>query len=128
MAQAEIKELQRNVFLGLEHVGLYPAVLDQAAGLAAWYREVFGFRLVEGPGSYFLEGSGPGRIEVSKIETALACHLAIRVENFEEALKALEAQGIEYLSPTLLPEMKIAYLKQTDPAGNRVHLVWRQPA
>ena len=52
-------------------------------------------------------------------------HLAIRVADFELAQAALHAKGIELEAPILQPEVKLAFLKPADPAGCRVHIVWR---
>jgi hypothetical protein len=54
--------------------------------------------------------------------------LAVAVADFEAALAALKAQGIEVEEPWMAnrPDIKAAYLKLPDPAGNRVHLLWRK--
>jgi 2-dehydro-3-deoxyphosphogluconate aldolase / (4S)-4-hydroxy-2-oxoglutarate aldolase len=116
----------RAVFEGIEHVGLYPPQLSDARVIADWYTRVFGFKAKEGNSSIFLESSGAGRIEVSKTETNSPCHVAVRVANFELALAALQAGGIELDQPSVKADIKTVYLKNTDPAGNRVHLVWRK--
>jgi 2-dehydro-3-deoxyphosphogluconate aldolase / (4S)-4-hydroxy-2-oxoglutarate aldolase len=116
----------RSNFLGLEHVGLYPTRLEDARGMADWYAGVFDFKLNEGAGSIFLESSGSGRIEVSKLEAGRPAHVAVRVANFELAMEALRAQGVALDEPSLKPDIKTVYLKFTDPAGHRVHLVWRR--
>jgi hypothetical protein len=36
----------------------------------------------------------------------------------------LKAKGIELLEPRIGPALKAVYLKDRDPAGNIVHLLW----
>jgi len=116
----------RSNFEGLEHVGLYPQSLADARETADWYAGLFGFLPCEGAGSIFLESSGRGRIEISKLEAGSPAHVAVRVTNFELAVESLRAKGVELDEPSLQAEIKTVYLKGTDPAGHRVHLVWRR--
>jgi hypothetical protein len=37
---------------------------------------------------------------------------------------ALQAQGVELAEPKMGPGFKAVFLKETDPAGNIVHLLW----
>jgi len=113
------------LFLGFEHSGLYPhrASADE---ISAWYEKTFDFKRVEGSSSYFLSGQGPGRLEVMKAPQDTRCHIAISVSNFEEAVAALQAKGIAIKDPSIKPDIKAAYLQDTDPDGNPVHLLWRR--
>ncbi len=112
------------LFLGIEHVGLYPHDA-QADEVSAWYEKVFGFKNKEGTGSFMLNGAGAGRIEVVKENSSVPCHLAVYVSNFEEAVAALKAKGVAVKEPvTFKPEAKAAYLQDPDPAGHLVHLLW----
>jgi|YNPNPStandDraft_1061719.scaffolds.fasta_scaffold32690_2 2-dehydro-3-deoxyphosphogluconate aldolase/(4S)-4-hydroxy-2-oxoglutarate aldolase len=112
------------IYTGIEHVGLYPTSKASAAEIAAWYERVFGFKSKEGTSSYFLSGKGPGRIEVMKAEPDRPCHVAVLVSDFEAAVEDLKAKGIELLEPNIKPTVKAVYLKEPDPAGNTVHLLW----
>jgi len=119
-----IKEARGNsLFLGIEHVGLYP---DVATGeeITDWYAKIFGFTRAEGASSFFISGQGQGRIEVMKKPEATKCHIAIRVSNFEEACKHLQKMGIELEESRIKKEVKAVFLKNLDPAGNRVHLIY----
>lgn len=113
-----------NVFRGMEHVGLYPTDRVSAQQIADWYGKVFGFNVKERRPSFIVSGGSPGRIEVLKKKGAGACHVAIRVANFEVAVEALKAHNIELEEPKIKPGLKSAFLKETDPAGNQVHLLW----
>jgi catechol 2,3-dioxygenase-like lactoylglutathione lyase family enzyme len=93
--------------------------------ISAWYARTFGFASKEGNSSYFLSGAGPGRIEVMKAPADTRLHIAVRVSNFEQAVAALQAQGIGIKDPNIKPDAKAAYLDVTDPDGNPIHLLWR---
>jgi 2-dehydro-3-deoxyphosphogluconate aldolase/(4S)-4-hydroxy-2-oxoglutarate aldolase len=110
-------------FLGIEHIGLYPKNVD-AKTLSDWYVQTFDLDSREGAGSFFLSGTGPGRVEVMKSSENAPLHIAVRVSNFEAAVAALQARGINVTDPFLRPESKSAYLETTDPDGNFVHLLW----
>jgi hypothetical protein len=74
-----------------------------------------------------LEASGPGRIELMKEGETDRCHIAIRVFDFDETAAMLRAKGIELEEPKVGQDFKAAFLRQPDPAGNLVHLLWRRP-
>jgi len=112
------------VFTGVEHVGLYPTTDASGAEIAAWYAETFGFESREGNSSFFLSSDGPGRIEVMKGEPDRPCHVAIRVSDFEAAVEELKAKGVALGEPNIKPTVKSVYLRDPDPAGNTVHLLW----
>lgn len=115
----------QQVFTGVEHVGLYPTDDATSKEIAEWYGERFGFMVREGNSSFFATGTGPGRIEVMKAKEAYPCHVAIRVADFEAAVETLRAQGVELVEPKLKPDVRAIFLKETDPAGNKVHILWR---
>jgi hypothetical protein len=113
------------LFLGVEHVGLYPTKTATAAEIVDWYANLFNFKKNEGASSIFVSGLGTGRIEVMKEAMQIPCHLAIRVSNFEEACKYLEERGIQLEEPKIKKDVKAVFLKQPDKAGNRVHLFYK---
>jgi hypothetical protein len=108
----------------VEHVGLYPTKEADAQAIGEWYRERFGFELNEGRSSFFISGKGSGRIEIMKEAITDRCHVAVRVSNFEKAVASLEAQGVAIEEPKIKPGLKAVFLKERDPAGNLVHLLW----
>jgi hypothetical protein len=112
------------IFTGIEHVGLYPTSQATAADIAAWYEKTFGLKAKEGNSSFFVSGKGFGRIEVMKTEPNRPCHVAVQVSDFEAAVEELKAKGVEMLEPNIKPTVKAVYLKNPDPAGNTVHLLW----
>jgi 2-dehydro-3-deoxyphosphogluconate aldolase/(4S)-4-hydroxy-2-oxoglutarate aldolase len=115
-----------NIFTGVEHVGLYPTEGSNGMEVAEWYKSIFNFDIKEGNSSIFIQGSGSGRIEISKSEVSPHAHIAISVSNFEAAMEILSSRGIELETPNIRPTAKSVYLKQADPAGHRIHLLWRK--
>ncbi|MCD6088692.1 bifunctional 4-hydroxy-2-oxoglutarate aldolase/2-dehydro-3-deoxy-phosphogluconate aldolase [Candidatus Bathyarchaeota archaeon] len=111
------------LFLGVEHAGIY---LEEkvAAETADWYAKTFGFEKKEGRLAYFISGKGLGRIEIIKTPSPIKYHIAIRVSNFEAACEYLRKMGIELEEPQTSNGYKIVFLKDPDPAGNRVCLVY----
>lgn len=112
------------LYKGVEHPGLYPTDEASAKDIVDWYQKVFDLEAREGNSSFFLWSDGPGRIEVMKREPNRPCHIAIQVSDFEAAVEDLKAKGVELLEPTIRPTVKAVYLKEPDPAGNTVHLLW----
>ncbi len=114
---------RKSLFLCFEHFGLYPNK-SSAEEIAAWYQKIFGFRRTEEKASYFLSGTGKGRLEIMKEAGKAHMHVAVRVADFEEAVAALTAKGIPLKEPLIQPDLKIVYLQDPDPEGNPVHLWW----
>lgn len=115
-----------SLFEGVEHVGLYPFGGATGKEMVRWYQRTFGFKVAEGAASFFAEGWGPGRLEIGKEGGTDRCHIAIRVSNIESAVAALQVKGVELEPIQVMPAAKAVFLKQSDPAGNRVHLLWRR--
>lgn len=118
------KARAKGLYAGVEHVGIYPSSTASGEEIVSWYRTLFGFKVKEGNSSYFLSSEGPGRMEVMKNEPNHPAHIAIYVNDFEAAIEDLKAKGVELLEPTIKPTSKAVYLKNPDPAGNTVHLIW----
>lgn len=114
------------LFQGVEHIGLYPTNDVTVDMMTTWYAETFNLNKVEGKSSVFLNAvKAPGRIEVSREPLGKTkCHIAVRVSNFDEACRVLKEKGIELEEPTIKKDTKSAYLKNPDPAGNRIHLLY----
>lgn len=112
------------LYSGVEHPGLYPTAQASAAQIVDWYQTRFNFKVKEGNSSYFLSSDGAGRIEVMKGEPDRPAHIAILVSDFDAAVADLKAKGVELLEPNIKPTVKSVYLKDPDPAGNTVHLLW----
>ncbi|MDP2933179.1 MAG: hypothetical protein Q8N81_03525, partial [bacterium] len=114
------------LFLGVEHVGIYPFGGAFAVQIADWYSTNFGFTMQDGKSSTFVSGPGAGRLEIMKAGETDRCHIAILVSDFEAAAAFLKERGVALEEPKIKPDVKAVFLKNPDPAGNRVHLLWRQ--
>jgi len=113
------------LFSGVEHVGLYPEEGQDAREIAQWYAQMFGFHLDEGETYFFARSSGPGRVEILKDSEPLKAHVAIKVRNFQAGCETLRDRGIDLEPPKLLGRVKAVFLKERDPAGNKVHLIYQ---
>jgi 2-dehydro-3-deoxyphosphogluconate aldolase/(4S)-4-hydroxy-2-oxoglutarate aldolase len=114
------------LFLGVEHFAIYPTEKADANAIADWYAEKFGFTKKEGQTSIMLSGVGSGKIEVMKSpEKGVHGHVAVYVSNFEAACNYLKEKGVKLEEPTVKAGFKAVYLKEKDPAGNKVHLIYR---
>jgi 2-dehydro-3-deoxyphosphogluconate aldolase/(4S)-4-hydroxy-2-oxoglutarate aldolase len=113
------------LFRGVEHVGFYPEKGQDAREIAQWYAQVFNFDLDEGETYFFARSSGPGRVEILKDSEPLKAHVAIKVRNFEAGCEHLRRRGIDLEPPRFLGRIKIVFLKERDPAGNKVHLIYQ---
>jgi 2-dehydro-3-deoxyphosphogluconate aldolase/(4S)-4-hydroxy-2-oxoglutarate aldolase len=116
----------RSVFVGIEHVGLYPNAKTGGKEITQWYVDTFGFNGAEGASSSFVSSFGPGRIEIMKAPESDKPHIAVRVTNFELACRILKGKGIELEEPKIKGNVKAVFLKGADPAGNRIHLLWKR--
>lgn len=116
----------QSLYIGIEHPGVYANDKANAQKISQWYSDIFGFSAKEGSSSYMITPEGPGRLEVVKEPTEADCHICVEVTDYEAAVADLEAKGIELGEPKLRDTFKSVFLKQTDPAGNLVHILWRK--
>jgi glyoxylase I family protein len=120
------------MFLGLEHTAI--ASPDPAA-LAQWYVDTLGFHInyqydvfyfVKAPNGTMLEiipsegEKGPNTFKVPGIR-----HLAIAVEDFDEAYRRLQSLGVRFLGePANNQGNRLVFFADRD--GNILHLVARE--
>lgn len=114
------------LFTGLDHIGLYPAEARNDQELLLWYEDLFALDRLEKENAFFLGGSQMGKLEISKVEVGLKPHIAIRTSDFDKAVSLLKQKGVEIDEPIIKKDMKLAFLRSEDPAGNKVHIVWRK--
>jgi len=114
------------VFEGVDHICLCATSEIHAQEIARWYADLFGWHVQEDAATYVVEGGKPGRLEVCLDGSTTQNHVAVRVASLDLALEMLKARGIELEVLQEGTGTRMAQLKQTDPAGNRVHLVWRR--
>lgn len=114
------------LFGSIEHVGIYPTTDTTNEEIAAWYQKAFGWGVTPvGNNGFFATTGQPGWVEAMKGPAGEACHIGVKVLDFEAAIADLKARGFELDEPRVRPTSKLAYFKQRDPAGNLVHIVWR---
>ncbi|MHB1159594.1 MAG: VOC family protein [Chloroflexota bacterium] len=107
-------------------MGLYPASGEGAEGIAEWYNKTFGWPISRaGRTGYFANEGHCGWIESMSGPVGESCHIGVKVSDFEAAVEDLKARGFELEEPKIAPTSKLVYLKQRDPGGNLVHIVWR---
>ena len=114
-----------NIFCGVEHLGIYPEAGQAASKLTEWYNDMFNFVVDEGESWYFVRSTGPGRIEILKDHEPTKAHVAIKVRHFELACQMLADKGIEFEPVKDFGRVKAVFLKQRDPAGHKVHLLYQ---
>ena len=83
------------------------------------------FDIDEGESWYFVHSTGPGRIEILKDHEPTKAHVAIKVRHFELACRMLAGKGIEFEPVKDFGRVKAIFLKQRDPAGHKVHLLYQ---
>jgi 2-dehydro-3-deoxyphosphogluconate aldolase/(4S)-4-hydroxy-2-oxoglutarate aldolase len=112
------------LFSGVEHTGTYPLEGQDAAEIADWYVDKLGFNKFAGEGYYFVFSQGPGRIEVLTAHEPTRAHMAIKVRHLGEAMRVLQEKGFDFEPVKDFGRAKAVFLKQTDPAGNKVHFLY----
>ena len=115
----------QSVFGAIEHVGIYPTKETTNEEIAAWYQQAFGWGITPTGSNLFATTGKPGWIEAMKGPAGESCHIGVKVLDFETSMAELQARGYELDEPRIAPTSKLVYLKQRDPAGNLVHIVWR---
>jgi 2-dehydro-3-deoxyphosphogluconate aldolase/(4S)-4-hydroxy-2-oxoglutarate aldolase len=112
------------LFAGVEHTGTYPLEGQDAAEIADWYVNTLGFQKFEGNGYSFVFSQGPGRIEVLTAYEPTRAHMAIKVRHLGEAMRVLQEKGFDFEPIKDFGRTKAVFLKQSDPAGNKVHFLY----
>jgi glyoxylase I family protein len=127
--------MSETLFAGIDHAAV--AARDPA-GLADWYCEILGFRVLADNGkerpTRILAGTGGGMIEMMPDDETTRperdlfdpgiSHLAVRVSRLEEAVSRLKAAGVEVAEH--VPAAgggQVATFK--DPEGNVLQVVER---
>lgn len=120
------------MFKGLEHTAI---ASPQPQQLANWYVEHLGFHInFEYAGNYFVKAANGTMLEIIPSEGARAeetlktpgiRHLAIAVDDFDEAHKQLKAKNVHFLTePFDNQGNRLVFF--TDGDGNILHLIQRQ--
>lgn len=120
------------MFKGIEHTAI--ATPDPEA-LGQWYEKNLRFPICHRyGGNVFVKAADGTMLELipsigervkTEIKTPGIRHLAIKVEDFDAAVQALERQGIEIFD-RIEGANRLAFFR--DPEGNILHLIYRQKA
>jgi glyoxylase I family protein len=124
--------LQFCMFTGIEHFAI---ASPNPKSLAEWYVQTLGFeQFFEYDGNYFIRAQNGGMIEIipsegPRPETAFRTeglrHIAISVNNFDQAHSELKGKNVEFLgAPYENQGNRLVFFKDRD--GNLVHLIERQ--
>lgn len=121
------------MILGIEHIGL---MAKDPEKLATWYENVLDFRTIfkteNTPPIVFVAGAKSGILEFIPYKEGMQIpskdkrmHLAIGVDNFDQAVSRLKAAGVEFPDPpiNLFNGGKAIFFQ--DPEGNWLHLIYR---
>jgi hypothetical protein len=125
LARACVREARAEPLYGaIEHVGIYATAETGVDTITSWYGEVFGLPTVARRTSFIGRGVY-GRIEALAEPQGERCHLAVRVRDFDAAVADLSARGYALEAFSVSQKAKLAYLRDRDPVGNLVHIMWR---
>ncbi len=119
------------MFQGLEHTAI---ATPNPKRLADWYVEHLEFRInFEYAGNYFVRAQNGSMLEIipsegeapaSGMKTPGIRHLAIAIDNFDEALASLRAKNVKFVGePFENQGNRLAFFEDCD--GNLCHLIQR---
>lgn len=117
----------KSLFGAIEHVGVYPGgEAGTSAEIAEWYNKAFNWPISPAGSTGFFANQGKfGWIEAMAKPAGERTHIAVSVSDFDAACADLKARGYELGEPKIDPTYRLVYLKDRDPGGNLVHIVWR---
>jgi glyoxylase I family protein len=120
------------MFTGIEHFAI---ASPNPKALADWYVQTLEFRQnYEYQGNYFIRAQNGSMIEIIRSEgiaqnadarTPGMRHIAISVENFDQAHAELQSKGVEFIGAAFENQgNRLVFFKDRD--GNLIHLIERQ--
>lgn len=120
--------------IGIEHVGLFS---KDSEALKNWYIKLFGWKEVYTNAekkTFFLKADDGVMIEFCKTEQDGASfersteglrHIAIRVDDFDGAVKKVKDSGAKIIEDAKLSQKGVGTMFFKDPDGNILHLIYR---
>lgn len=120
---------------GIEHIGIFS---NDTEALKNWYMELFGWKQVyanEETKTFFLKADDGVMIEFCKdVEDGGVLgekvtgirHIAISVDNFDEAVLKVKESGAEIISDASMSAKGVGVMFFRDPDGNVLHLISRK--
>jgi glyoxylase I family protein len=119
------------MFTGIEHTAI---ATPNPEALAQWYEKYLGFPIVHRyGGNVFVKAADGTMLELipsigepvkTEIKTPGIRHLAIKVEDFDAGVQALERQGIEIFDRIEGGANRLAFFRDLE--GNILHLIYRE--
>ncbi|HWF46499.1 MAG TPA: VOC family protein [Bryobacteraceae bacterium] len=130
--RTDLLQSRLSMFTGIEHFAIASPNPKQ---LAEWYTGNLEFRInYEYNGNYFVKAGNGVVIEIIRSEgepgpnafrTPGMRHIAIAVDDFDQAYAELKAKGIEFVGePYWNQSNRLVFFK--DPDGNQIHLIHRE--
>lgn len=123
------------MLLRVEHLGL---MAEDTEKLASWYEQVLGFRVIyrnkKEPPTFFVGGEQGSMIEIlprpkgtaaSAEQEKQGFHIAIEVEDFEQAIADLRAKGVVFDGEAKEASGGVRLIVMQDPEGNQIQLIYR---
>ena len=119
------------MFRGLEHTAI---ASPDPARLAEWYVQNLGFRInYKYDGNYFVRAADGSMLEIipsqgerppQKMKDPGIRHLAVMVDNFDDAFQELRKRGVQFLTePYVNQGNRLVFFSDGD--GNILHLIQR---
>lgn len=120
--------------IGIEHVGIFS---KDSEALKDWYIKLFGWKQVYAnveKKTFFLKADDGGMIEFCRSDedggvlgdkvTGIR-HIAISVDNFDEAVERVKSSGAEIVTDAAVSSKGVGTMFFRDPDGNVLHLICR---
>ena len=118
---------------GIEHIAIFA---KDTKALSDWYVNMFDGKIVydNGKGTYFVAFSDKSMIEFcsavsenvpTELEVPGVRHIALAVDNFDEAVAKAKAAGVEILKDASVGSNGIGTMFFRDPEGNILHYIAR---
>lgn len=120
---------------GIEHIGFFS---NDTEALKDWYMKLFGWKQVyanEESKTFFLKADDGVMIEFCKAvedggvlgeKVTGIRHIAISVDNFDEAVLKVKESGAEIISDASMSAKGVGVMFFRDPDGNVLHLISRK--
>ncbi len=119
------------MFKGIEHTAI---ASPNPESLAAWYDKTLGFAIVHRyAGNVFVKAADGTMLEIipsegDPVKTAMKTpgirHLAVKVDDFDAGIKALNEKGVTITNTVNAEGNRLAFF--LDPEGNILHLIHRE--
>lgn len=119
--------------IGIEHIAIFA---KDTKALSDWYVKTFDGKIVydNGKGTYFVAFADKSMIEFctascenipTELEVGGIRHIALSVDNFDEAVANVKAAGVEVIKDAAVAPNGIGTMFFRDPEGNILHFISR---